>query len=75
MKYLLLLAIIVFVVWGLRKVRLRGRAMHPAPRPPERMVRCEVCGVNVPVSESLLVNGRRYCSAAHRDQAARSTRD
>ncbi len=35
----------------------------------ELMLRCDVCGTHVPGSEALTVNGRHYCSAAHRDQA------
>lgn len=34
----------------------------------ERMVRCEHCGVHLPVSDAIAVAGdRHYCSPAHRD--------
>ena len=35
----------------------------------ERMVECAHCGVNQPVSESILANHRYYCCAAHVRQA------
>lgn len=33
----------------------------------EDMVRCAHCGVHLPKSESMLVGGNFFCSAAHRD--------
>lgn len=36
---------------------------------PERMVRCEHCGVNLPISESVLSDRHYYCSLEHRDAA------
>ncbi|TMQ77975.1 hypothetical protein ACCUM_2426 [Candidatus Accumulibacter phosphatis] len=33
------------------------------------MVQCAHCGVNQPVSESVLANGRYYCCAAHLREA------
>ena len=33
----------------------------------EDMVRCAHCGVHLPKSESMLVSGKFFCSAAHRD--------
>jgi uncharacterized protein len=35
----------------------------------ERMVQCAHCGVNQPVSESILANDRYYCCAAHLREA------
>jgi uncharacterized protein len=32
----------------------------------EDMVRCQVCGVNLPRSEALMSRGRFYCSDQHR---------
>lgn len=32
----------------------------------EDMVRCQVCGVNLPRSEALLSQGRIYCCEEHR---------
>jgi uncharacterized protein len=49
-----------------------GRAPADA-RPPETMVRCAACGLNVPQSEAHPLGGQWYCSREHleRAQAAR----
>ena len=36
---------------------------------PERMVKCDHCGVNLPISESVFSDGHYYCSLEHRDEA------
>jgi hypothetical protein len=46
----------------------RGAAAQPM-REVERMVQCAHCGVNQPVSESILADHRYYCCAAHLRQA------
>lgn len=72
-KILLLVGLFLLVWWAWRKVRAvrhsRADAVSPL-RPPrlpqvEPMVQCAQCGVNQPLSESLLSDGRYYCSAAH----------
>jgi len=71
MKYLFLIALLFVVLWALRRVqatRTKNQA-PPASRASERMVKCAHCGVNQPVSESVLTNGRYYCSIAHRHEA------
>lgn len=71
MKYLLLIALFFVVLWALRKAQA-SRAkdqVPPASRASERMVKCAHCGVNQPVSESILTNGRFYCCIAHRHEA------
>ena len=67
-KYLLLIALIVIVVWMWRKARATrsGEPGVAVPRAAERMVKCAYCGVNQPVSESTLADGRYYCCTAHR---------
>lgn len=67
-KYLLLIALIVIVVWMWRQARATrsGERRPTAPRAAEQMVKCAYCGVNQPVSESILADGRYYCCAAHR---------
>ena len=68
-KYLLLAGPVFFVWWAWRKARTkRGAAAQPM-REVERMVECAHCGVNQPVSESILANHRYYCCAAHFRQA------
>jgi len=64
MKYLLLFALLFLVVWIMRKNRERT-SPPPAARPPERMVSCAHCGVNLPVSESVRSGERHYCSLEH----------
>ena len=71
MKYLLLIALFFVVLWSLSKARASrsARRRPPAARAPEQMVKCARCGVNQPVSESILTHGRYYCSNAHRLEA------
>ena len=71
MKYLLLIALFFVVLWALRKGQASrtGNQAPPASRASERMVKCAHCGVNQPVGESVLSNGRYYCSIEHRHEA------
>ena len=72
MKFLLLVALFLAVYLLLRKAAAsRSSARQPSPRAAERMVKCAHCGVNQPVSESILTHGRYYCCDDHR-QAAES---
>lgn len=69
MKYLFLIALFFFVLWIFRKAKASRSGMRPpTPRAPERMVKCSYCGVNQPVSESILVHGRFYCCVAHQHE-------
>ena len=67
MKYLLLIAFVAIVwwVWKKRSVQ-RGQQVPPAPRDPEAMVVCALCGVHLPESDSVSENGAHFCSDAHR---------
>ncbi len=38
-------------------------------RPPEAMVSCAACGLNVPQSEAHALEGRWYCSREHLERA------
>ncbi len=72
MGKLVLLVILGFVVWWMwRKLRSADgeRPASVAPRPPETMVGCALCGVNQPRSECVESGGRHYCCDAHRQQA------
>lgn len=73
-KFLLLIALLLLVLGLVRKARAprRERSSPPAARAPERMVKCAYCGVNQPVSESLLTHGNFYCCEDHRRQAESS---
>lgn len=69
MKYLILVAVIVAVLWLARssRNRLRGTSRPAAPPPPsEEMVACTQCGVHLPRSEALPGRGGVFCSEAHR---------
>lgn len=74
--FFLLLGVAIYVgyTWWLRQQRdARRRAMEQM-RAGETMVRCEVCGVNLPQSDALSGpqssdgTSRWYCCEAHRAQ-------
>jgi uncharacterized protein len=76
MKYLLVLAVVLAVLWFVRSNR-SGRggsaaAGKPKPlAPPQDMVRCPVCALHLPRSDALPgVDGRLYCCADHRARNA-----
>ena len=71
-KFLLLVVSFFLIVAYLRHAgkRRSSRSPSPAERAPEHMVKCAYCGVNQPVSESILTHGKYYCCNAHRQQAA-----
>jgi len=71
MKYLLAVGLFFFVLWIWRSAQgsRSGKQAPPASRAPEQMVKCAHCGVNQPVSESILTHGRYYCCSAHRHEA------
>ena len=70
----LLLGVVVYAV--LRSLGRAGRgagsgvgsgaAPGRAPAPSEDMVRCRVCGLNVPKSDALAAGPDWYCSDEHR---------
>lgn len=73
-KYLVVLIVVVLVLWLMFGRRRRDEPPHGrgATRgAPEGMARCAHCGVHLPRSEALLLGGRTYCSAAHRDAGPR----
>jgi uncharacterized protein len=75
MKYLLLIAVVVGVLW-----LVRGRSSRvnpPASKPPQpaqaakavspqAMVACAHCGLHLPRSEAVAGAQELYCSDAHR---------
>ncbi|HQO28706.1 MAG TPA: PP0621 family protein [Accumulibacter sp.] len=64
-KILLLCALLALVWWIWRQTQSPRTGQKDLPRPAEQMVRCVHCGVNQPISESILADGRYYCSVAH----------
>jgi uncharacterized protein len=69
MKYLLLLAVVLGVVWWARSRSPRAKPRSPTPRPkppePQAMVACATCGLNLPRSEAVVGSDGLYCSVAH----------
>ena len=73
MKFLLVLAVVLFGLWLWRSSRRSSkpppdRSGTDAPRVIE-MVRCDVCGVHCPRQDALAGKQGLYCTAQHRSQA------
>ena len=69
-KFLLLLAVLIVAYLIVSRMR-RDSSSTATRKPPaapkaEDMVRCAVCGVNLPRSESFTSRGRFFCSDDHR---------
>lgn len=63
----IILVTVLLVLWFKHMGRERGKSgKPPAPRQAEDMVRCKVCGVNLPRSEALMSKGQFYCCDEHR---------
>jgi len=68
MKFLLWIALFFIVMWFVRKAKSIRSEGPPPPfsRGPEEMVKCAHCGVNQPLSESILSRGNYFCCSEHR---------
>ncbi|MRD48293.1 hypothetical protein GHT07_13465 [Caenimonas koreensis DSM 17982] len=75
MKFVILVAVVLAVVWLLRGKR--GSSQRGAPgaqpqarvAPPEDMVSCPVCSVHLPRTDALPgPGGLMYCCAEHRQR-------
>jgi uncharacterized protein len=67
LKIILLVLGLALAFW-LLKSHLRGSARRgsaPPPKGSEDMVRCERCGVHLPRSESIVTQGRFFCTPEH----------
>ena len=64
----LVLAFVAYMV--IKAVVHRSRPPAARDRPPEHMVACRRCGVNLPRGEALEEDGRFYCSEEHRHPGA-----
>jgi uncharacterized protein len=69
-KFLLLLALGIVVYLIVSRMRRQGDGTQPRGGPPktalpEDMVRCAVCKVHLPRSESFVSRGQYYCSDEH----------
>jgi len=75
MKYLILLAVVLAVVWYWRAGRAAGEKRGAPPKPgaaasPQDMVQCPVCLVHLPRSDALPgPDGQLYCCTEHRLRA------
>ena len=65
-RLLFLLAVGIVVYLLLRSYRRPAPKQDVPAAPAEEMVRCVVCGVHLPKSESILAGGKFFCSDAHR---------
>lgn len=76
MKFILLAAVVLVVLWmaRARSRRVGGRAggAPHVPPPHEDMVACSRCGVHLPRSEALPGRGGLFCSEAHRGEHERA---
>ncbi|MCX7672870.1 MAG: PP0621 family protein [Thiobacillaceae bacterium] len=59
-------AIVVLILLLLKGMSRRVPQRPPSSSGVEDMVRCEVCGVNLPRSEALMSRGCFYCCEEHR---------
>jgi uncharacterized protein len=74
---IVLVLLLAWLLFGSTRRRARGarRDGDPAPgrsTPVEDMVACVHCGVHLPASQALLLDGRSYCSEAHRSAGPRA---
>jgi uncharacterized protein len=69
MKYLLVLAVVLAVLWlarGGSRHFSRGEPAPPRSPSPEAIVACSHCGLHLPRSEALPGRDGLFCSEAHR---------
>ena len=81
MKYLLILALVLAVIWLWKAHRRsslaeKARAQNPPPATGKsktlqttEVIACDVCAVHLPLNEALTGGRGVYCSEAHRRQA------
>lgn len=66
-KLLFIIAVTVGVVWWFKRMGRPKRDLDAKKQQEvEDMVRCQVCGVNMPRSEAIVSQGRTYCCEDHR---------
>lgn len=73
-KFLVVFLGLLLVYWILKSHRKRGdRSDRPSKSGTgEDMVRCDLCGIHLPRSESLTTRGNFYCSVEHQRQHLKS---
>lgn len=77
MGRLLFWMLLAMLVYALARNRLGSgaRRARAGQKPPEAMVRCATCGLNVPQSEALSRDGQWYCGKDHMERARPADRD
>jgi uncharacterized protein len=74
-KYLIVIAVVLLVLWSVRGNRRSGGPRGARTKPanaalPQDMVQCPVCSVHLPRSDALTgPGGQLYCCAEHRQRA------
>lgn len=74
MKYLLVLAVVLAVIWFVRNHRPAAKPKDKPPQQdtlaqPQDMVRCAVCSLHLPRADALPGrDGRLYCCADHQSR-------
>ncbi len=75
MKYLLLVALAVVLVWWWRALSRKthtgegGQTQTPVRAAPQDIVACRHCGLHLPRAEAVSSAAEVYCSEAHRRAA------
>ena len=69
-KLLLIVAFTIVIVLWFKHQAGKREGLPREEKPPEDMVRCEACRVNLPRSEALLSQGKFYCCDEHRRSGA-----
>jgi uncharacterized protein len=79
MKYLLLIALALVLVWWWRTLARNRNGANPAQKPapdkpaPQDMVACSHCGLHLPRAEAIASGQGVYCSDAHRRAVEEAT--
>lgn len=65
MSRLIFIFVVIVVAYLLFKSYRRQLPKQDEPAKGQDMISCAFCGIHIPKSESLLVDGKNYCSTAH----------
>jgi uncharacterized protein len=65
MSRLIFIIVIIAVVYFLLKSYSRKSRKQDETPQTQDMVSCAYCGVHLPKSDSVLMNGKHYCCTAH----------
>ena len=67
-RLITIILLVILVVYLFKRMAGRNEAppKSPGSKAAEDMVKCKICGVNLPRSEAVLSQGRFYCCDEHR---------